>query len=307
MPRARIDVAYRKYLMSMRRIEKALTKDAREIIVRHRQAMSAMVANFGAQSPTLAIMFRREMAAMKREVMNVSQSHIAEVATIADNFFEAQKRVFDDASLFDRARVDGLERRDTTIRRMKETIADFVDASSATLISLLYTLQDGDSDEQDIINRLFDPNFSSGRASVFRHTENAMRSHTQKIIYAGAGGILGAYYAEVSKASEGKYKKQAIAAIDERTTETCLRVHGQIRDIDKPFTLTGTPRYADDIMKPPFHDYCRTAYVLYLDSFSDTMQETSKMKHAARKELEARAATGERKEIHPSHATSARR
>lgn len=50
-----------------------------------------------------------------------------------------------------------------------------------------------------------------------------------------------------------EYRRQAIAGLDERTTDCCLRVHGQIVGMREPFTLTGTPRFADRVMRPPFH------------------------------------------------------
>ena len=49
--------------------------------------------------------------------------------------------------------------------------------------------------------------------------------------------------------------KQAVAAIDERTTECCLLVHGQIVPLDEDFTLTGRPRFADKLQWTPFHWY----------------------------------------------------
>ncbi len=53
--------------------------------------------------------------------------------------------------------------------------------------------------------------------------------------------------------------RQAVAQIDEHTTQTCLNVHGQIVGWNENFHLTGTPRYADDMFDPPFHRGCRTA------------------------------------------------
>jgi hypothetical protein len=47
--------------------------------------------------------------------------------------------------------------------------------------------------------------------------------------------------------------QQAIAAIDERTTECCLLVHGQAVPMGATFTLEGEPRYADEQEAPPFH------------------------------------------------------
>jgi hypothetical protein len=98
---------------------------------------------------------------------------------------------------------------------------------------------------------------------------------------------------------------QAIAALDERTTDCCLRVHGQAQPLDRPFHLVGTPRYADYLEHPPFHWYCRTSEALVRpQDVNDPL--TVEMVDAARAELAARAATGRRVEIHPSHARSRR-
>lgn len=82
------------------------------------------------------------------------------------------------------------------------------------------------------------------------------------------------------------FMKQAIAGIDERTTDCCLRVHGQVQPIDKPFELRGTPRYADKVQNPPFHNYCRTSTALYMEQWDDGL--TEQMRQAARLETEAR-------------------
>lgn len=56
-----------------------------------------------------------------------------------------------------------------------------------------------------------------------------------------------------------RWGKQAIASIDERTTECCLGVHGQVVPEDKPFRTTGTPAFADHQDWSPFHWNCRTS------------------------------------------------
>jgi hypothetical protein len=100
------------------------------------------------------------------------------------------------------------------------------------------------------------------------------------------------------------YVRQAVAAIDERTTDCCLRVNGQIATLDGDFTLTGTPRFADHVHAPPFHWNCRTATALVrADAADDAL--TRSMREAARAELNARQ-DGSRKEIHPAHARSRR-
>lgn len=96
-----------------------------------------------------------------------------------------------------------------------------------------------------------------------------------------------------------RFKKQAVAALDNRTTDCCLRVHGQVQPFDKPFTLTGTPRYADRMDWPAFHAYCRTSGVLYLDGFDDGL--TDRMRAGARAILDERAA-GKFIDRHPADA-----
>lgn len=86
---------------------------------------------------------------------------------------------------------------------------------------------------------------------------------------------------------EKKFQKQAIAAIDQKTTNCCLEVHAQIQDLDKPFQLTGTPRYADELDWSPFHDWCRTSVVLYQQVFD--LGITSQMREAADTVLQERA------------------
>jgi len=88
-------------------------------------------------------------------------------------------------------------------------------------------------------------------------------------------------------AKEKKLQKQAIAAIDNRTTDCCLRVHGQIVDLDKNFKLTGTPRYADEMEWSPFHGWCRTSIALYDGTFDDGI--TDDMHDAASQVIDERS------------------
>lgn len=62
--------------------------------------------------------------------------------------------------------------------------------------------------------------------------------------------------------------KQAVAAIDKRTTDCCLRVHGQVQPLDQPFELRGRPRFADRQDWSPFHHYCRTSIALVPEAWA---------------------------------------
>lgn len=97
-----------------------------------------------------------------------------------------------------------------------------------------------------------------------------------------------------------EYGRQAVAAVDERTTECCLRVNGQWQAMGEPFRLTGEPRYADEMQAPPFHYACRT--VVALVRRQDAMDElTAQLRAAGRDELNARAAR-KREKVRPVNA-----
>lgn len=84
------------------------------------------------------------------------------------------------------------------------------------------------------------------------------------------------------------YKKQAVAALDGRTTDCCLRVHAQIQPFNGLFKLTGTPRFADTMDWPGFHYYCRTSGVLYLSQYDDGL--TQRMRAGADYFIDERSA-----------------
>lgn len=98
----------------------------------------------------------------------------------------------------------------------------------------------------------------------------------------------------------GKYQKMVVAALDERTTDCCLRAHGQVQPLNGKFKLTGVPRFADRIDWPPFHWYCRTAGVLYQGGYDEGLSEI--MRNSAKKVLDHKAAGLPVPEIHPAKA-----
>lgn len=80
-------------------------------------------------------------------------------------------------------------------------------------------------------------------------------------------------------------RKQAIAAIGGNTTDCCLRVHGQIQPVDKPFKLTGSPRFADEMQYCPFHWRCRTSISMYHPMFEQSGLTTASMRASAAAQL----------------------
>lgn len=113
---------------------------------------------------------------------------------------------------------------------------------------------------------------------------------TAAAAYWGTFLVWTAFDNQVTQGStaEAQFMKQAVAALDARTTDCCLRVHGQIQPLDEPFHLTGTPRFADEMDWPGFHWYCRTSGVLYQEEFDEGL--TAKMREGAQFFLSEREA-----------------
>ena len=86
-----------------------------------------------------------------------------------------------------------------------------------------------------------------------------------------------------------EFAKVAVAVLDERTTDCCLKVHGQVVPFREPFHLTGTPRFADHMDWPGFHWYCRTSVAVYEKTFDTGI--TAKMVRDAALIMNARKAT----------------
>ena len=90
-----------------------------------------------------------------------------------------------------------------------------------------------------------------------------------------------------------KFQRQAIAAVDGRTTDCCLAVTGQIVGMDEPFKLTADPRpWGNELMRGPFHWNCRTSTVLYQEEFDDGV--TDELRGLARHEKGRRAEVREK-------------
>lgn len=163
------------------------------------------------------------------------------------------------------------------------------------------------ADDAAILARLVSETVGDGRVSLWRSSGNEAQLEETRDVWTYASGLIAAYLATMNQlVTATEYKKQAIATIDERTTDCCLRVHGQIQPLDKPFKLTGTPRFSDRVPDPPFHWYCRTTEVLYNEKFEEFGISTAQIRDAANAEIEARDRTGTREEIYPSHATARR-
>ncbi len=177
---------------------------------------------------------------------------------------------------------------------------------STTYLAELSRMRVAGDDWRTATDRLLAVDLVAGRASVTRSAGNSLALEADLDVWTLAMAMAQNSFERAGRRSRVEFKKQAIAAIDDHTTECCLRVHGQIQEMKAPFVLTGRPRFADRMQGSPFHWRCRTATTLYTEAMETVGVPTPAMVAAARAELAARARTGTRVTIWPSHATSGR-
>jgi len=137
-----------------------------------------------------------------------------------------------------------------------------------------------------LVKRLMAATPTGEGPAVWRNGEVSAELAARRLVITAENGSKQAAIGELNKRG-AKLQKQAIAAVGKNTTDCCLRVHGQIQPVDRPFELTGTPRFADKMMTPAFHWNCRTSIAMYHPAFEDAMP-TSKLREDARKELKQR-------------------
>lgn len=140
-----------------------------------------------------------------------------------------------------------------------------------------------------IVSRLLAPDLQAGRASLWRSGVSLLDVALTRFVWQLANHTRLTMYQQAQPPGPAPYHKQVIAAIDRRTTSCCLAAHGQIAALDQPFRLTGTPRYADRLLQPPFHARCRTSLVLYHPIMEQHGPTTADLRQRAQAEQERRS------------------
>lgn len=306
MPDLRPANAYRR---EMTAIERRYIRRAGEPMKEARAAIIEAIATGGSAQAVLPLI-RREVDALRQRVNAISGEFKAPLNEAAGNLarknFDLVERLTEATPNFNAAQASTASDREQTLTLALANITAWLDTLDIRL-RLEYTrMLSAEEETEAIINRLMAERIADGRVSVWRAQTNRMASDSQIDLWTAGAALAGLYYAAGEAQTGQKWRKQAIAAIDERTTDCCLRVHGQVQDRDKPFRLTGTPRFSDQKQNPPFHRYCRTATTLWIEEFEAVGVTTDEMRSAANAELEARERTGERVKIHPASAISRR-
>lgn len=291
--------------------ELALAKAIKSSMYETRVALREQFSALGANSPILPGRIESELDVMRASLLASANDRIRPTQDAAQSFVSDQLAML---SRF-RANIPSLDRlipqagedQQQTGQILLNIIPRLVDNLRLSLLNELEQLRAAGEDEADIERQMMSPKEAAGRATAWRHGENTLQTEGQRSFWAVANGFVGNLLGAGQRSSGQEWDKQAIAAIDERTTNCCLRVHGQVVNFNAKFKLTGTPRFRDEMQWSPFHYFCRTSVTTYIPEFEGIGEATTdEMRSAARDELAARE-DGSREVIHPAHATSRRR
>lgn len=173
-------------------------------------------------------------------------------------------------------------------------MSDIQGITQTTIAQLQRELQTGLITGQSfpqLIRRLFNEQPSDG-VSPWANGRRSAELMTRRTVITANNAAKQEALAKINERAEPKNRvqKQAVATVQSSTTETCLRVHGQIVDVDKPFKLEGEPRFAREMMAPAFHWRCRTSIAMYHPAFERGGLTTANMEASAKAELARRAA-----------------
>ena len=140
----------------------------------------------------------------------------------------------------------------------------------------------------DLVRRLMASTPTGEGPAVWRNGQLSAERMVRRTVITANNAAKNAALVKVNAAGGTQVQKQAVASIGPRTTKCCLRVHGQIRDVDKPFDLTAEPRFARQMMHPAFHWNCRTSEAMYHPIFEQGALTTASMRSSAMAEFNSR-------------------
>lgn len=169
-----------------------------------------------------------------------------------------------------------------TIAPAVEQVAGLSAATKATITSALRS-QLAQGARLDEITRVV---FGKGKdTGIFQRGLVSARRMAHRAISEAENTARTAYLENAAQQIDG-LQRQAVAKIDSKTSKTCLRAHGQIVGVDKPFELVGDMRLAPRVQVPPFHwGPCRTTVTGYLARFEQNSSLTTAQMRREAQEL----------------------
>ena len=172
-----------------------------------------------------------------------------------------------------------------TISPAIEQVAGLSAATKATITSSLRSQLAQGAHLDEITRVVFGKGADTG---LFQRGLTSARRMVHRAVSEAENTARTAYLEQAAQQIDG-LQRQAVAKIDSKTSETCLKVHGEIVDVDKPFKLSGEMRLAAKKQVPPFHwGPCRTSVTGYHKRFEENSSlKSTDMKKQARELLAA--------------------
>jgi len=109
-----------------------------------------------------------------------------------------------------------------------------------------------------LLRRLLGRSLADGRVSIWRGGVPPLHLDIWKLIWRLFNLVWSAVVGMAQQISSSTWRREAVAVLDSKTTDCCRRIDGAVVGLFEPFRLTGTPRFADRMLDPPFHYFCRT-------------------------------------------------
>ena len=231
--------ATEQYIAAVQRIEQRAQRRAGDVWRQHRQALGDFIGEAYINPQSWV------SAQIKR---TAEQMHL----------FEVDQGIYDAAA---RLVARQLGQAPTTWQNRLEYDA-WATAATGIFLGEITRLQLAGADDAAMRARLITG--KDGRSSAWELARTSLALAVAMLVWGAANGTVVRLGRAASERDGVEYQKQAIAALDARTTRICRAVNRQIRPLDKPFETLAGP-----IMNPPFHYNCRTAVVLYHPSFED--------------------------------------
>lgn len=246
-----------RFQRGLQRIERDYTSAALAEYRALRGELLDLMARLGPGSPTLAIAFTQRLQAFKARLQAIIQQFtnaLSSVSRLMVNDSLDLISEFEELPPFGALEIETAQQRLAILASLSNHIADFVDTIDAQMRIALADIEANNEGEAEAVRRLLAARLTNDGASVYRLGATALETSGQRLIWQTGTALTGAYVT----ATRLRILKQAVATINNRTTDTCLRVHGQTQLIGTPFELTGRPRFSRQQQHPPFHWNCRT-------------------------------------------------
>jgi len=177
-------------------------------------------------------------------------------------------------------------------RFLPQALAQAQVASRSVLVTMTRHLQSGLAQGlsfPDLVARLMGATPVGETPAVWRNGATSAQLMVRRTVITAANQAKLNVLDAVNARGATQVRKQWMAVINERTTDCCLRAHGQIQRVGDPFILTGTPQFAPTVQAPPAHWNCRSSVVMHHPLFEQGAMTTASMQSSAQSELSKRA------------------